>query len=401
MSSSHQSNSKGSRVLLKVGGRKHLGEERWAAALNLFDEIHCASIYREDSWNVDNEHIHQYELKKNKINHLLTGIILRTRKYRYLYVFNWLIIILLRISNIAWIKKIKNCKATFALCSYGDYDRSDLAYLILKPAINCKIVRSYKETRVGYNFLEHQTLSHIDTISLYCKELKSFLERKYGVDFFEGKKVVTGLDENVLPSCILSNIRHQQKISSRDGKKHMVILSYRADSAPDRERDQARYYYVDTIKTLIEAGLIVHLHCAVYNELQGINKYLDLKKQFPDCFFMEKPLEMKRDSSLNEWISSCEILSRYDYGLLHNIAEGSSVSEFDAINVPHRFFAYQAANVTPIICRGENTVLCRMFEEKKCGIVYSSIKELTKENKMDLHYIKTTYEDYLTKLLNL
>lgn len=33
-------------VLLKLGGRKHLGEERWVGALTLFDEVYATRFLR-------------------------------------------------------------------------------------------------------------------------------------------------------------------------------------------------------------------------------------------------------------------------------------------------------------------------------------------------------------------
>lgn len=383
------------KILLKVGGRKHLGECRWMDALDVFDEIYCACIYREDSLKIIDDRIHIIELRKNLLNHLLTGIILRTRNKKSLTIFNWLIILLLRLLNISWLIKIKKVSPDFALCSYGDYDRSDLTFLIAKPVIKCQIVRAYKETRVGYNFLEFETLKGINNLVFYAEELKDFLKKKYGDSLFVNKFIKYGLDENALSSHILSQIQFEKKLSSNTNKRHIAILSYRVDSAPNRDRDQGRYYYLETIKELIDAGLIVHLHCAKYNNFNGENLYEKLKKEYPNEFFMEKELKMNRDSSVEEWVKSCEILSKYDFGLMHNIIENSSVSEFDKINVPHRLFAYEAAHVIPIIEKGQNKVLERMFDEKKCGIVYKCLDELNKISIANIEYNAPSYKDYL------
>lgn len=386
------------KILLKVGGRKHLGECRWIDALDAFDEIYCACIYREDSWENVDDRIHIIELKKNLLNHFLTGIILKTRNIKFLTFLNWLIILLLRLFNISWLMKIKNSFPDFALCSYGDYDRSDLTFLIAKPVIKCQIVRAYKETRVGFNFLEYQTLKSINKYVFYAEELREFLEKKYGDKLFLNKNIKYGLYENALSSHILNQIKFEKKLSSYTEKRHIVILSYRVDSAPNRDRDQGRYYYIETIKELINAGLIVHLHCARYNNYNGQNEYEKLKEKYPNEFFMEDVLNMNRDSSAEEWVKSCEILSKYDFGLMHNIMENSSVSEFDKINVPHRLFAYEAAHVIPIIREGQNKVLERMFCNEKCGIVYQNLIELSKTNMTNLNYYTPSYKSYLAEI---
>lgn len=401
MNNKDENHSHAKRIMIKIGGRKHLGEERWVGALNAFDEIACACIYREDNWNVEDPRIKVYELENNKANYFLSGLLLRTRTKRYLWIVNWILILLMRASNRKWITSIKKINADFALCSYGDYDRSDLVYLIVKNAISCKTVRSYKETRVGYNFLEHETLKSIENICLYDEELQKFLEKKYGNHLFEKKNLLIGPDENALPKCILDKIVYQEKLSQNDGRKHIVILSYRVDSAPNRERDQGRYYYIDTITQMIKAGLCVHLHCAQYNDFNGVNKYAELKDKKPDQFFMEKPLNMKRDSTADQWVSSCEILSRYDFGLMHNIDDNSTVSEFDKINIPHRFFAYEAAHVAPIILRGSNIVLEKRFKSEKCGVVVDDISDLNSVDISDIHYVNPTYEDYLDSIIKM
>jgi len=146
---------------------------------------------------------------------------------------------------------------------------------------------------------------------------------------------------------------------------------------------------------------VVHLHCAQYNDDNGVNRYEELQKENSGMFYMEKPLAMKHSSTTEEWVTSCEILSRYDAGLLHNILDKSSVSEFDRINVPHRFFAYEAAHVTPIIERGSNIVLERMFSEKKCGYVYDSFEDLPGILNADIKYYTPSYEEYLKTIFNL
>lgn len=389
------------KVLVKLGGRKHLGEMRWKGALSKFEYIYVICHFTEPDLEIENDSIKVLELPKTNANSKLLGVLNRTNGNRALDLVSWGTIILMRILNKGWLNQIRKLNPDYILCSYGDYDKSDLVCLLASTVIEKPIIRSYKETRVGYSFREKKCLMCAQTIILYDVELKKFLEKKYGTHFFDGKKVLIGYDENALPSCILDNIKYQEKLSKIDGKLHLVILTFRVDSAPNRERDEGRYYYIDIIKELIKHGIVVHLHCAQYNDYHGVNYYKQLADEYPQMFYMEQSLTMKHNSSQEEWVDSCEILSRYDVGLLHNIVDSSSVSEFDRINIPHRFFAYEAAHVIPILKKGENIVLERKFNSEKCGFVYEDFADLPKVLDSHFTYHTPSYEDYLTSIFKL
>ncbi|MCD7994335.1 MAG: hypothetical protein LUK37_22155 [Clostridia bacterium] len=391
------------KILLKLGGRKHLGEERWRDALNLFDEIYSFCSYAEPShaWEIPSDKVHCEVLPKTTLNHFFFRVVNKFKSKKRL---SWIITFLLsvlRILNCGYIKKVKSVDVAAVLCSYGDYDNSDFMFCLCKNVIDKPVVRAYKETRPEYNYLEYTAMKSVDKIVLFDVKLKEFLEKKYGSDFFAHKKVIVGYDENALPSCILDGVHYQEKLSTADGKVHLVILSFRVDSAPNRSRDQGRYYYIDIIKEIISAGVVVHLHCSKYNDDKGVNRYKELQAENPGMFYMEEALAMKYSSSTEEWINSCDILSRYDAGLLHNIVDESSVSEFDGINIPHRFFTYEAAHVTPILKRGENIVLGRMFEEKRCGFMYNTFSDLPGILNADIEYYTPSYEDYLKAIFEL
>lgn len=383
------------KALLKLGGRKHLGEMRWKGALELYEKVYCVCTYRDPAWEIEDDRVEIIDLKKTGLTKNLIGILVRTKAKRYLFGFNWLLIYAIRLLNRQWLKKIKEIDADDILCSYGDYDLSDMTFLLAKPSIKGRVVRAYKETRPAYNFLEHEAFKLADKVVFYDAAVKRFLEKKYGADFFADKQVQLNLDENVLPSCIMNSIQYQPKLSAKDGLVHVVILTFRVDSAPNRARDEGRYYYLDMIKRLIDAGFVVHLHCAQYNDDNGVNRYQLLMEENPGRFYMEAPLEMKHSSSAETWVQSCEILSRYDAGILHNIVEKSSVSEFDRINVPHRYFAYQAAHVLPLLEDGHNSVLEKRFAEKKCGFVYHELADIVGVQNLDAQFEMLTYEEYL------
>lgn len=390
------------RVLLKLGGEKHLGEQRWQGALNVFDKVYCGSFYLENlekDWHIEDNRIIVFRFPQSKINHVLHGVLWETKNHKSLNWLSCIVLHMMRLFNHGWISKIESIHPDAVLCSYGDYDFSNLISILTRKSVKEPIVKSYKESRVDYNYLEYKSFKICDIISLYDQEMKLFLERKYSENLFEGKKVILGYDENALPSCILNGIHYKDKLSTVDGKTHVAILTFRVDSEPSRERDQNRYYYIDLIEKLIEAGVVVHLHCAKFiDDSNGINRYKQLEERNPEMFYLEAPLEMKHTSSTEAWINACEKLSKYDAGVMHNIVEGSSVSEFDKINVPHRLFAYEAAHVTPIVKRGENIVLERLFKEKNCGFIYEELSDLKKIKDIAFDYYTPSYEDYLIKL---
>jgi len=386
------------KVLMKLGGRKHLGEMRWKGALELYDKVYCVCTYRDPAWEISDDRVTIIELARTPLTKNLIGILVRTKSWRAFAWLNWLLVFLVRALNRDWLAAIRAVEADDILCSYGDYDLSDLTYLLAKPALRGRVVRAYKETRPEYNFFEVQAFQNAERIVLYHEALKQFIEKKYGSVFFTGKQVLIGPDENVLPSCILDRIRYQPKLSAQDGKVHVVILTFRVDSAPNRSRDEGRYYYLDLIRSLIDAGLVVHLHCARYNDDNGVNRYALLAQEREGEFYMEPPLEMKHSTGAEEWARSCEILSRYDAGILHNIVEDSSVSEFDRINVPHRYFAYEAAHVIPLVQRGNSPVLERRFAEKHCGFVFDRLEDIQNVLQTDAQFETQTYESYLQQI---
>ncbi len=389
------------KILLKLGGRKHLGEARWQGALTLFDEIYVTRFFTEWQWDIPDARVTTLEIPRRFLTSKLLGLLKRTDSHPKLNLLSALAIWGMQLMNRPLLLQLSQIQATHVLCSYSDYDKSDLTCLIAKPALQAPIVRAYKETRCGYSFLEKKALEAAQTIVLYDAALQTFLEEKYGSGLFHGKQLLLGYDENVLPSCILGHVPYREKLSVTDGMVHLVILSFRVDSSPHGKRDAYRYYYLDVIQQLIAANIVVHLHCAQFNDDNGVNRYTELHRQFPDRFHLEPPLDMKYDSTPEAWTEACAVLSQYDAGLLHNIVANSSVSEFDRINVPHRYFAYEAAHVTPILRQGENPILEERFIRQHCGFVYRQFSDLSQLLTTSTLYDTPCYEDYLQAIFDL
>ena len=122
----------------------------------------------------------------------------------------------------------------------------------------------------------------------------------------------------------------------------------------------------------------------IINSHKGINKYKLLENEYPTKFFIEKPLNFE-----DYPITSYKILSRYDFGVLHNFDDVATVSEFDKINIPHRFYEYQNAEVIPIIKSGDTIVMEKFFREYDCGYVYNNLEDLKCVDKKEFNFLKT------------
>ncbi len=386
------------KVMIKLGGLKHLGELRWIDALDIFDEIYCISSFKEYIWDIPDKRIKKCIVSRTFINRCIFWGLDHTKKYRVCNLISKILIKMFRMCNVEWLKSLRNINSEFVLCSYGDYDYSDIMLVLTEGYLNGIIVRAIKETRPEYNYLEQLALKKSDIISLYCNELQKFIEKKYGKNIWDNKRIKIGIDENYLSSAVINKINYKPKLSSKDKLIHIVLMTYRADSMPLRDRDKYRYYYIELIKELISYGYVVHMHCKQFINNGGINQYKILEKEYKGAFIIEEPLEMRRDASLQEWIKSCEFLSRYDVGILHNIMPDNNVSVFDRINIPHRYFAYEAAHVIPIIKRGENIVLERIFETQGRGFVFDNYQDIEKIRCKNYVFETVSYKDYLLEL---
>ena len=217
--------------------------------------------------------------------------------------------------------------------------------------------------------------------------------KKYGESFFEGKEILIDLDEDVLGKKYINGINRQSKLSCSDGRKHLVILAGRVMSDNSDIRSGSRLYYIPLIKKFLQAGMAVHLHTLrIILDKDGINQYEVLKKAFPNLFFIEKPLDFSGDN----WKDSYSVLSRYDYGIMHNYLEGTSNSEFDKFNIPHRYYEYLLSHVIPILPQNKTVVLEKIITNNKSGVVYKDISEL--HNDYNINFDVMSFEDYIKKV---
>ncbi len=384
------------KVLLKIGGIKHLNEGRWEDALKYFDKIICVSLYNEEELGKTDK-IEYIRMKRTLFNRVLVQTMRRIRHYKLLTLLNYFMLKLLRHNNKDMIMKLEHVDYTHILSSYCDYDASDISTLMIKQNLknNIKLLRAYKETRPTFNYYERECFRVSDVLAFNSEENQDFFVKKYGNSIFEGKQIVTGWDENVLNSNFVNEIKYLEKYSDRDKKKHAVILAGRVLSSPKQARSGARLYYIDLIKDLISAGIVVHLHTnKIMPDEHNINRYKELENTSSGMFIIEPPLDMR-----NNFSEACSFLSQYDFGILHNFTDGSSVSVFDKINIPHRFYEYEAAHVIPILREGTTIVLEQMFKENKCGFIYKSFEDLQVKEISSIKYFIPTYSDYVENVI--
>lgn len=377
--------------LLKIG-TLNIPRNRWMDALEIFEKIYVFCNITEK--RIEDENIIYIPFNnKSIVNKFLLRIISKTEKEVRLNGVSRVLIFLLRNFNHKTIKEIKKLDVDYVHSSYNDFDESALLTIMIKTEIEDKIVtRAYKETRTHYRYLEKNAIELSDRVILNHPINKIFFEKKYGKSLFNGKKIVFNLDEDYRSKFVMNKLELQDKYSLTDGKKHVVILAGRVMSDSKDSRSGSRLYYIPMIREFVEKGFIVHLHCLnIVNDQNGVNQYEQLREQYPKNFVIEVPLDFEHSS-----IESYKILSKYDYGILHNFIEGTSNSEFDKVNIPHRYYEYQIAEVAPIVKKGNTKVFEEILLMTKSGIVYSELEELFDD--INVQYFKPSFFDYISAL---
>ncbi|EKF86364.1 hypothetical protein [Methanobacterium formicicum] len=378
--------------LLKIGSL-NIPKNRWLDALEVFDKIYVL-CYLNEKEIIDDNIIYLKFGSGGKPKKIVNFFLLRmikffnTRNEGLLKVF----IFFLRIFNLNIFKRIQSIDFDCVHSSYNDFDDSGLLTLLSYPYIkNKSITRAYKETRPKCNIIEKLNFEIANRVVFNRNENKLYFFKKYEKIDWNKKNIITGLDEDFRSEKIISNIVYDGKLSFLDKFPHVVVLSGRVMSDDHNERSGTRLNYIPLIRNFLKKGFILHLHTQkMIPDSNGINQYEKLKTQHPNSFFIEDPLDFE-----NFPIDSYRILSRYDFGILHNIKENESVSEFDKINIPHRFYEYQNAEVLPIVRKGSTLVMEKIFNEYHCGYVYENIEELKKIDIKEFNFMKRTFKEYI------
>lgn len=269
----------------------------------------------------------------------------------------------------------------------NDFDTSFI-FATLLGMLGFDYVLSLKETRLRPYGYELEALKHSKFVILPHNEYIDFFNRKYSINL-ERKAVFADIDWRSKFVYDLLSESKVEKLSSRDGRIHVVILSGRVVWNSEENRSQGRYYYVPIIRELLKEGFVVHLHTrAIIESLDNPvyyepNPYTELMREFRDSFLVEKPLD------LND-VENYKLLMRYDLGLLNSgIGGKEEFNAFERINVPNRFYEYLHAGVIPISPKGMLQYMERNFSDQV--LFFESAAEL--RNMLDI----TTQQSYRPK----
>lgn len=379
--------------LLKLGGM-NMQPERWLDALSVFDGVCFLTTYREEPEVPGIKYIKPYG--RNVFRSFLSIITSKFNEIPFFEPFLDLLYMLFRkMASKDLLVLLKSNNYDEVHVSHNDFDDSAFLLVLLKPYLkkDVRITRAYKESRPVYKYLEKKAFQFSNRIVLNEPENIDFFTKKYGSDFFDGKDIVTGIDEDVIGVNYIKKVKYAEKLSLQDGRPHIVILAGRVMSDSSDARSGSRLYYVPLIKSFLEKGFSVHLHTLkVVPDANGINQYEILEEKYKGNFFIEKPLSFNE----NDFVDSFYILSRYDFGILHNYIEGTSNSEFDKYNIPHRYYEYLLAHVIPILQKNKTIVLERIFNETNSGFVYSSPEEIKLNTYCNFSF--KSFKDYIRVL---
>lgn len=378
--------------LLKLGRlEKPIG--RWRDALHVFDRISVLKLYKDE---LEDSSFSYIKVNNNLSIRVLAKLAsLLNEKKNASWILDLAFSLLRYPATVQIRKQLKKCEYDYVHVSYNDYDESALLLVLIHPFLkkDALITRAYKETRPEWKYMERKSFILSDRVVLNAEENITFFEKKYGKDIFTGKTVLTGLDEDAIGEEYVNKVKYAEKLSTVDNRRHMVILCGRAFSDTSDPRSGSRLFYVAMIKEFLESGFVVHLHTLkIFPDKNGVNQYEVLREKYKDSFFIESPLSFD-DAHFEE---SYKVLSRYDYGVLHNFVEGTPNTEFDKYNIPHRYYEYELAHVAPILLKGKTIVMQRIMKEEKTGIVYSKPSDISLTDKCN--YKISVFSDYIKSI---
>ena len=228
----------------------------------------------------------------------------------------------------------------------NDFD-SSFIFATLLGSMGIKYALSLKETRFNPSIFELEAIKNSRFLILPHEQYIDFFKQKYSVDL-SNKSIFADIDWRSKAAHEILKNSNVEKLSQKDGKIHVVILSGRVVWNKNESRSQGRYYYVPIIKELIQKDFVVHLHTKALLEsvdnpvYYEPNPYSQFLSEYPNNFIIEKPLD------LND-IENYKILMKYDLGLLNSgIGGKDEFQEFEKINIPNRFYEYLFAKVIPI-----------------------------------------------------
>lgn len=369
-----------------------------------YDCIYLTKVKKDFLNNDNNIYLAPKGTLKSKINSFL--FLLLELNIAHIFIYKSLISILRLINQSALNELNKIESLSFIYSSLCDYDHSDHLTVLVHPYLKkYNWFKAVKETRLKFRYPEYYSFKIADVIIFNHHFCFNFFSKKYlDNNIFKNKKIITDLDEEVKTKKIIKSVIKKEKFSKETNNIHIAILTGKAFSDLSDKRSGARQYYVEQIQEMLDLGYFVDMFCfKILLDRYGVNQYEKLVNKYPGQFFIKKPLKM--NSELNDLskdiLDSYSTLSKYDFGFVHNYEEGSEVSQFDAVNIPHRFHQYQVAGLTPIILKNKNIVLEDIIKKHDCGLVYTNLKSLKTKLNTKFKSYTPSFEDFLDQIIHI
>jgi hypothetical protein len=279
------------------------------------------------------------------------------------------------------IYNFKNFKDNYDFVWIGDngYDGSNLLIKKAKNFFKIPIYRSYKEICYRKSRTEKDMLVYSDKLIFPHEQYLNLFSELYQLDL-SNKAYFADLDWRYSKTVEWIKNLEVKKLSHFDKIPHVCILTGQAIWDPSDKLTGNRTYYIDIINDLIKIGAKVHLHALKIvknSETKPVdenNPYLDLAKT--GKLIIEPPLNLYAGSK--DYL----ILKRYDAGILHpKISEELKQTnyllyKFHQINIPHRFYEYEIADVVPLLEKNSAYYMEQLINQKGFGIVYSDLEDL-------------------------
>jgi hypothetical protein len=280
-------------------------------------------------------------------------------------------------------KVIKSENPDLIWSGSNNFDLSNLLTWLTGLKTNIKIIRSYKETNGKKCLDEYMSILHSHHLVLPNNATLQHFKKTYNKINWSNK-IISFADEDWRYSRLIESIKNHQsyKLSIYDNNPHVVILSGKVTFGDYDNYTNGRYNYLNLIKSFINNGVHVHLHCLnIYNSEKNCivsrteNPYSDLQNT-SNYFHMEEPLNLESE------ILNYLILKKYDAGILHNYIEGEEITIFSKFNIPNRLYEYQIADVMPIVIKGTLNEVEKIIKDTEFGIIEDSYESVCKALKI-------------------
>lgn len=210
---------------------------------------------------------------------------------------------------------------------------------------------------------ERDALRASDAQILVSEALRSYLERSHGLDLERTSLIVPqGFARHTIAPL-------SPKLSARDGRTHIALVGT-ADGEPDHGR-----WFVDIIRKLVSAGLVVHSHFFEpplfdMGDL-SLDAYHALARELEDYHF-HPAVPHRQGTRLSE------LLSRYDLmGVFYELgASHHNEAATQALNLPCKAASGWFHGGIPVVCLKHFRGAVERMETLGIGFVVERVEDV-------------------------